>query len=145
AFFADLFAFFASPDAWRLDPDAIDVLTAIRGRRLGVLVVSNFDDRVRGLLAALGLAPLIDRVTISSEAGAAKPDPRIFARALADAGLAPDEVVHVGDTVREDLRACRAVGVRVLLVGDAELRAAAGDAIVVPRLADVPARLDDAR
>jgi len=145
AFFDDLFAFFASPDAWRVDPDAIDVLTAVRTRGLGVLVVSNFDDRVRGLLAALGLAPLVDRVTISSEAGAAKPDPRIFACALADAGLAPDEIVHVGDTVREDLCACRAAGVPVLLVGDAALRAAAGDAIVVPRLADVPARLDDAR
>ncbi len=145
AFFDELFAFFASAAAWRVDPDAHEVLTAVRARGLRVLVVSNFDDRVRGLLRVLGLAPLIDRVTISSEAGAAKPDPRIFTRALADAGLAPGEVVHVGDTVREDLRACRAAGIRVLLVGDAELRAIAEDTVVVPRLADVVPRLADAR
>ena len=143
AFFDDLFAFFASPAAWRVDPDAHALLAALRARTLTILVVSNFDTRVRGVLAALGLTPLVDRVTISSEAGAAKPDPAIFARALAD--LAPASVVHVGDTVREDLRGARAAGLRVLLVGDAALASEASDAVVVARLGDVAARLADAR
>ena len=141
AFFDDLFAFFASPAAWRVDPDAHAVLTTLRGRGLGILVVSNFDARVHGLLAALELAPLIDRVTISSEAGAAKPDPAIFARALADAGLAARDVVHVGDTITEDLRGARAAGIPVLLVGDAALAREAGDVPVVARLGDVASHL----
>jgi len=135
AFFGDLFAFFASPATWRLDPAALPLLSRLQARGTRVLVVSNFDDRVRGILAGLEIAPLIERVTISSEAGAAKPDPAIFRVALAAAGLAPAEVVHVGDTVREDLAGARAAGIAVLLVGDATLAAAAPDAPLVLDLA----------
>jgi putative hydrolase of the HAD superfamily len=145
AFFDDLFAFFASPDAWRVDPDAPTLLAELRARELTALVVSNFDARVRGVLTALGLAPLVARVTISSEAGAAKPDPAIFHRALADAGLAPGDVLHVGDTVKEDLAGARAAGLRVVLVGDAALAAHASDAVVVPRLAAITDHLTTAR
>jgi putative hydrolase of the HAD superfamily len=145
AYFEDLFAFFASAAAWRTDADAAALLATLRQRGLAILVVSNFDARVRGVLAALGLAPLVDQVTISSEAGAAKPDPAIFRRALADAGVAPETVVHVGDTVGEDLRGARAARIRVLLVGGSALRVEAPDAVVVSRLGDVAGRLADAR
>ena len=137
AYFDDLFAFFATTAAWRVDPDAPALLAHLQARGLRILLVSNFDGRVREVLAALGLLPLIDQVTISSEAGAAKPDPRIFLTALAAAGLAPDEVLHVGDTVREDLAAARAAGIDVVLVGDAELAAEAPDATRVERLGEV--------
>ncbi len=144
AFFDDLFAFFASSAAWRADPDARPLLADLRTRGLTVLVVSNFDARVRGILDALGLAPFIDRLTISSEAGAAKPNPAIFHRALADVGLTAREVVHVGDTVAEDLRGARAARVPVLLIGGPELAAAAPEACVLARLADVATHLADA-
>jgi putative hydrolase of the HAD superfamily len=145
AFFDDLFAFFASAGTWRVDPDAPLLLAELRARGLATLVVSNFDARVRGILAALDLAPLIDRVTISSEAGAAKPDPAIFQRALADLGVAPGDVLHVGDTVREDLRGARAAGLQVVLVGDDALAAEAPDAAVVPRLAAITDHLTTQR
>jgi putative hydrolase of the HAD superfamily len=144
AFFDDLFAFFASPEAWRVDPDARALLGDLRARGLAILVVSNFDARLYGVLAALELMPLVDRITISSEAGAAKPSPMIFRRALSDAGLEAREIVHVGDTVREDLRGARAAGVPVLLVGGRALAAEAADALVLSRLADVASRLADA-
>ena len=145
AFFDDLFAFFAHPSTWRADADAHRLLTEMRARGLAILVVSNFDARVRGLLDALALSPLIDGVTLSSEAGAAKPDPAIFRRALADAGLDAARVVHVGDTVREDLQGARAAGLRVILVGGPELAREAPDATVVARLADVADHIGDAR
>ena len=137
AYFDDLFAFFASAAAWRVDDDAHALLTRVRAHGLGVLVVSNFDARVRGVLTALGLAPLIDQITISSEAGAAKPDPRIFATALAAADLSRSDVLHVGDTAREDLAAARAAGIEVVLIGGDELAAEAPDAARVTRLGDV--------
>jgi putative hydrolase of the HAD superfamily len=142
AYFDDLFAFFASDAAWRVDPDALPLLRRLRTRDLRILVVSNFDARVRAVLAALDLAPLIDQVTISSEAGAAKPSPRIFATALTAADLAPDDVLHVGDTAREDLAAARAAGLEVVLVGGDELAAEAPDAARVTRLADVAIYVD---
>jgi putative hydrolase of the HAD superfamily len=138
-YFDDLFTFFASAAAWRVDPDAAPLLTRLRTAGVRILVVSNFDARVRGVLAALGLADLVDQITISSEAGAAKPDPRIFATALAAAGLRPSEVLHVGDTAREDLAAARAAGLEVVLVGGDDLAVEAPDATRVPRLADIEA------
>jgi putative hydrolase of the HAD superfamily len=142
AYFDDLFAFFASADAWRADPDAAPLLRNLRAWKLRILVVSNFDARVRGVLAALGLAELIDAITISSEAGSAKPDPGIFRTALAAASalggdaLEPGEVLHVGDTAREDLPAARAAGLDGGRVGDETLAAEAPDATCVRRLAD---------
>jgi len=141
AYFEDLFAFFATGAAWRIDPDATALLRALRARGLKILVVSNFDARVRTVLAALGVAPFIDHVTLSSEAGAAKPDPTIFAAALAAVGLDASELMHVGDTVREDLAGAHAAGVEVLLVGGAELAAEAPPELVVARLRDVLVRV----
>lgn len=134
-YFDALFTFFGSADAWRADPDAAPLLTRLRSAGMRILVVSNFDARVRDVLRALDLAPLIDEITISSEAGAAKPDPGIFATALAAAGLRASEVLHVGDTAREDLPAARGAGLEVVLVGGPELAAEAPDATCVPRLA----------
>lgn len=134
-YFDALFAFFGSADAWRADPDAAPLLARLRAAGVRILVVSNFDARVRDVLRVLDLAPLIDDVTISSEAGAAKPDPGIFVTALAAAGLRPSEVLHVGDTAREDLPAARGAGLEVVLVGGPELAAEAPHATCVPRLA----------
>jgi len=145
AYFEDLFAFFATAAAWRLDPDTLGLLRELRRRDLAILLVSNFDARVRSVMDALGLSPLIDQVTLSSEAGAAKPDPAIFRAALTAAHLAAPEVVHVGDTVREDLEGARAAGMRVLLVGDLGLAAAAAGAVVIARLGDVAGRIHEAR
>jgi putative hydrolase of the HAD superfamily len=128
-----------------LRPDAPALLTNLRARGLRILVVSNFDARVRGVLAALDLLPLIDQITISSEAGAAKPDPRIFRTALAAADLAPGEVLHVGDTAREDLAAARAAGIEVVLVGGAALAAEAPDAMRITRLAELALIIDRRR
>jgi putative hydrolase of the HAD superfamily len=142
AYFDDLFTFFASPAAWRRDPDALPLLRALRRRGLAILVVSNFDARVRGVLDALELAPLVDRITISSETGAAKPDPRIFAAALAGLGLAAGEVLHVGDSAGEDLAGARAAGVPALLVGGPELAAEVPGAPLVARLGEVARWID---
>ncbi len=137
AYFEALFAFFASAAAWRCDPDAVPLLRQLRARGLAILVVSNSDARLHAVLDALGLRPAIDRITISSEVGAAKPDPRIFATALAAAGLEPAEVVHVGDTPHEDHAGARAAGLDAVLVGGAEVAARAPGAVVVGRLGDV--------
>ncbi len=145
AYFDDLFDFFGSARAWRADPDALPLLARLRTAGLRILVVSNFDGRVRDVLGALALAPLIDQITISSEAGAAKPDPRIFATALSVANLHAGNVLHVGDTAWEDLPAARGAGIDVVLVGSEALAAAVPDATCVPRLGDVAALVDARR
>jgi putative hydrolase of the HAD superfamily len=46
----------------------------------------------------------------------AKPDPRIFAPALAALGLAAERVAYVGDSVAIDVRGARAAGLEPVLL-----------------------------
>ena len=58
---------------------------------------------------------MFDAIIISREAGVKKPDPDIFKPALAATGLAPDEVVYVGDA-DVDVKAANAAGIMPLLI-----------------------------
>jgi putative hydrolase of the HAD superfamily len=55
-------------------------------------------------------------VVTSAGAGARKPDPAIFARALELAGCEAAEALHVGDTAVEDVEGARAAGIPALLI-----------------------------
>jgi putative hydrolase of the HAD superfamily len=97
-------------------PEVPDVLRAARERGVRLVVVSNWDVSLHDVLAETGLAPLLDGVLTSAEVGSGKPAPAIFARALALAGVAADEALHVGDSVEHDVAGARAAGIEPLLV-----------------------------
>ena len=71
--------------------------------------------RLLSLLEALGLAPWFEAVVVSSQVGAAKPDPRPFQRALELLQLPPEAAWHIGDSP-EDETGARAAGLRCLLI-----------------------------
>jgi putative hydrolase of the HAD superfamily len=117
AFFAELFEHFARPASWRARPGSAEALCALRARGLATGVVSNFDHRLPGILAGLGLAELLDCVVLPGEVGAAKPDPAIFACALARLRVPARAAVFVGDRADQDLAGARAAGLRAIDVG----------------------------
>jgi len=110
-----LFDHFAGPEPWCVYADVLPHLELWRARGIRLAVVSNFDQRLHGLLAALGLSGLFEAVVVSSAAGAAKPDPRPFELALAQLELPPEAVWHIGDSP-EDEQGAQAAGVRCLLI-----------------------------
>jgi len=116
AYFDALFAFFADPANWVCDPEAPMLLAALRESGLKLGVVSNFDHRIYRILEALGLSRYFESVTISSEAGYAKPSPEIFRIALAHHAVAPAQALHVGDSETLDGVGARAAGIAVVLV-----------------------------
>ncbi len=116
AYFNELFAFFGDPSNWRADPEAAATLARLKDRRIALGVLSNFDHRVYGILDGLGLTPYFDSITISSEAGYAKPSPELFAAALDRAGVGPDEALHVGDSERHDLGGALGAGLWAALI-----------------------------
>ena len=61
-------------------------------------------------IACLGLEAHFDHVLIADAVGYAKPDPRIFRRALELAGCRPDEAAMVGDNPVNDIAGAQAVG-----------------------------------
>ena len=97
-------------------PDAIPGLRALRKRGLTLVIASNWDCSLPDWLRPSGLNELVDGVVTSADARAAKPDPQVFLRALKVAGAGPDEALHVGDSVENDVEGARAAGIRALLV-----------------------------
>jgi len=114
ACFEELFAYFATGAAWRVREGVPEALAALRAAGVAIAVVSNFDRRLHGILADLGLAPLLDLVWLPSDAGAVKPDPRIFTSALAELGVPPERALAVGNDPERDLAGARAAGVRAV-------------------------------
>jgi putative hydrolase of the HAD superfamily len=118
---------------FRAYPEVAGVLDELRELGVARVVVSNWDVSLRAVLDETGLASLLDGLVISAEVGASKPDPAIFARALAVAGVSAGEALHVGDTAAADLAGARAAGIRALHL---DRSGADGDALA--SLAELP-------
>ena len=73
-------------------------------------MISNFDHRLYRILEGLGLSDQFQSITISSEAGYAKPSPEIFRIAVAKHAITADEAMHVGDSDHLDLAGAVSAG-----------------------------------
>ncbi len=92
-------------------PHAHTVLAELRARGYPLHIVTNgFRDSQHRKLSASGLAPYFTEIITTDCAGCAKPDPRIFALALARAGAHAAESVMIGDSLTADVRGAEAAG-----------------------------------
>ena len=99
-----------SQEGWR---QSRDLLSRLRGRaRLGV--VSNYYGNLDVQLDEAGLSPLLDAVVESVHVGLAKPDPAIYRLAAERLGVAPRDVVMIGDNFDRDCRAAKQAGMRAV-------------------------------
>jgi putative hydrolase of the HAD superfamily len=101
------------------EPQAREALALVRREGLRAAVISNSNGSVRSILSALGLTDDLDFVVDSGEMGFEKPDPRIFAAALNQAGLVAAEAAYIGDLYSVDVRGARAAGIRAILLDPA--------------------------
>lgn len=75
-------------------PEVIETLARLKAMGFKLCIVSNTDDDIiAGNVAQLG--GLIDRVITAQQAGAYKPNPRLFDYAHQQLGVSRDEVVHI--------------------------------------------------
>jgi len=93
---------------FELVPGAGETLELARAAGLRLAVVSNWDLRLPEILRRLGAGRLFETIVTSSEAGTAKPDPRIFKLALARLQVEAARALHVGDDTRDEEGARRA-------------------------------------
>jgi putative hydrolase of the HAD superfamily len=120
AFFAELYDLFARAECWRLFPEVPEVLAELKGRGVRLGVVSNWDSRLPKILEGLGIAGYFDFVLASAHVGAAKPAARIFEEALARAGVAGAEAVHIGDSCEDDVHGARRAGLHAVWLDRAD-------------------------
>ena len=111
---AELFERFAGGGPYRVFPDVEPALAALAARGVRLAVVSNWDERLPRVLAALGLARRFETILTSAEVGVEKPHPAIFGAALARLGLPAAAVLHVGDSALDDLEGAWGAGMPAL-------------------------------
>jgi HAD superfamily hydrolase (TIGR01509 family) len=113
--------------------------------RLGLL--SNFDDTQCGreVLADTGVADLFEAVVISAEVRLRKPDRRIFEHMRERLGVAPHEILFVGDTPRDDVLGASGAGMRTVWISKGQTALPEGiptPDFIITDLADLPQVLE---
>jgi putative hydrolase of the HAD superfamily len=116
SFFPEIFTQFGEPEAWRIFDDVKPAIDALASLGVNLAVISNWDDRLQPLLERLGLRKYLETVVVSCETGFSKPSPVIFEHAARKLGLAPEFILHVGDSRREDLQGAEAAGFQARLI-----------------------------
>ncbi|KAL8508663.1 hypothetical protein ACS0TY_019059 [Phlomoides rotata] len=143
--FRRIYSTFGSSAPYTIFPDSKPFLNWLRGKGVLVELVSNAEYRYQDvILPALGLhkGSEWDFGVFSGLEGVEKPDPRIYEIALARAGnIAPEEALHIGDSMRKDYLPAKSVGMHALLIDrfktpEAETSRKSG-AIVLPNLVAV--------
>jgi len=102
-YFDEVFEAFGTAALWEVYPEVPGVLQELKSQGYELGVISNFDTRFFGIFRGLQLDQFFDSITISSLAGSAKPSPKIFQYALDQHVLDPEDAVHIGDSMKEDV------------------------------------------
>lgn len=104
-----------------LKPDCHATLGRLQAMGLYLSVLSNADeDMLQPLIERAELQRWLTHWTSSEAARSCKPDRRCFEIALEKSGLAPDQVLFVGDSVEQDVAGAHAAGMTTVLIADGD-------------------------
>jgi putative hydrolase of the HAD superfamily len=117
--FQELFAYFARPDAWHCNEEAAVVLQQLAERGLTLGLASNFDERLRGIVAGLPALRPVQHLVISSEVGWRKPAAAFYREVCRRSGLEPEQILLVGDDRINDYEGARSAGLQAVLLDPA--------------------------
>lgn len=120
------------PDLWSWRQDgAVDALVRLGHQHRPLGIVSNSDGTIERRLSELAICQLgtgrhveVRCIVDSAVIGYEKPHPSAFEPAIAAVGVAPERILFVGDTVRNDVDGARAVGLRPVLLDPYDLHPA---------------------
>ena len=115
ACFRELFDHFSRPEAWRCDPDAGATIETLARHGYALGMASNYDGRLRSVVAGFTALGPLQHLVISSEVGWRKPAPPFF-HAIGQAFALPlEKILYVGDDLANDFEGARAAGLRSVL------------------------------
>lgn len=95
--FQQLWQEFAKPETWQIYDDVFPVLDQLKNQGHSLAVASNFDRRLNGILAGLGVIHTLQQVFTSAEIGFSKPNPAFFSTIVSRLGIRPRDCLMVGD------------------------------------------------
>ncbi len=97
----------------------LSLLAFLRRRGYSLGLLSNLSSVHKEPLRRLAMEPMFDATGFSCDAGVGKPEPRFYLDLCARLGAEPAETLVVGDSVRNDVRVPRSLGMRAVRVGGA--------------------------
>jgi len=119
-------------------PGAEETLQSLYGR-YKLAVVSNATSHLpRFALEKSGLAKFFQVVVVSRDLGVRKPDPEIFRYALERLKVKPEEAIHVGDSIKHDVKGAKKVGIKVVWIKTEEEEVTAEPDHVIRRITELP-------
>ena len=81
-----------------------------------LVLVSNFYGNIETVLEDFGILKYFKKVIESAKVGVRKPDSAIFELGVKAIGLKPENVLVVGDSVKNDIDPARQLGCQTLLI-----------------------------
>jgi putative hydrolase of the HAD superfamily len=101
-----------------VEQENLEVLRQLRecGVKIGLVSNAHFlPELMRGDIARLGIADLVDEAVFSAEIGVRKPHPAIFDKVLTALDVRPADAIFVGDRLHDDIGGAQTIGMRGIL------------------------------
>ena len=102
--------------SFTLYPETLDVLNELISRNIGLMVISNIATPYKAAFYDSGLSKLIESPIFSCDVGFKKYDKEIYLLALKRLDLQPEEVLMIGDDLRNDVLGPQNTGIRGILL-----------------------------
>lgn len=103
-------------------PFLLDFLAVLKAQGIRVGIGSNMTAEIQyEKLIRLGLAPYVDWIVTSEEAGIEKPDMKFFELCLEKCGCRAAECLFIGDSLNSDVKPALACGMKAVLFAAATI------------------------
>ncbi|MCZ6675576.1 MAG: HAD-IA family hydrolase [Verrucomicrobia bacterium] len=101
---------------WKPKPRLKRTLQALKDEGFRLIIVSNWDQRLYGILENLKLRDFFDGVFISTELGMEKPSVSIYHKVAELLGATPSSLLHLGNSMSNDFTPSLRAGWNSLLL-----------------------------
>ena len=109
-------------------PGAADVLSHLHNKGIRTGICTDMTAHIQHRkIATLGLAPYLDAMVCSEEAGVEKPHPKIFHDCLRKLKVQPQQALFIGDSFERDVCGAHAAGMIPFWLNTGNLPAPAAD------------------
>lgn len=97
-------------------PGVLEFVTTLKDAGIPIGIVSNaiHEPFLEWAVEAAGMHSLFDSILTSARAGFYKSRPEIYLQAARELGEPPENVIHIGDSLRFDVAGAAAVGMRTV-------------------------------
>lgn len=120
-YFAEVYQYYAQPEAWCVYPEVREVLEDLQTRGHSLVLLSNWDARLHPVLEGHGLGGFFAYRFISAELGWEKPDSAIYEYVSKVVLREPHQLLSVGDDEENDFIAPQRAGWQALLLNRPEV------------------------